>query len=103
MPYAILFEAQPNSGREAEYFEISKGLFEILDSQPGFLRIDRARSVLDESRLLSISFWESEAAIEQWMANPLHREAQARAKRGIFKSMRISRLEMLSSRDVPTA
>lgn len=101
MAYVILFEAVPNPGREEEYFEISKGLFEILGQQPGFISIDRARSVLNEGKLLSISFWESEAAIEAWLAHPLHREAQRRAREGIFKSMRITRLEVLAERDVP--
>lgn len=101
MAFMILFEAQPNPGREEEYFEISRGLFDELHRQPGFLRIDRARSVLNEGRLLSISFWESEAAIEAWMAHPRHREAQQLARTGLFKAMRISRLEVLSERDVP--
>lgn len=101
MPFMILFEAVPNAGREDEYFEISKGLFEILEQQPGFISIDRARSVLSEGKLLSVSFWESEAAIEGWLNHPLHREAQRRGKEGIFRSMRITRLEVLSARDVP--
>ncbi|NIP72309.1 MAG: antibiotic biosynthesis monooxygenase [Gammaproteobacteria bacterium] len=103
MPYAIIFEAEPNPGREEEYFALSRGLFAILYEQPGFLRIDRARSVLTEGKLLSISFWESEAAIEAWARHPQHREAQARGKQGIFKRMRITRLEVLSERDVPVA
>lgn len=102
MSYMILFEAEPAPGREAEYFELSKGLFELLPGQPGFIRIDRARSVLTDGKLLSISFWESEAAIEGWKANPLHRKAQEAGRRGIFKSMRITRLKVLSERDVPT-
>lgn len=102
MPTMILFEAEPAPGREEEYFQLSKGLFDLLPEQPGFIRIDRARSVLTEGKLLSISFWENEAAIEGWKAHPLHRQAQEAGKRGIFKSMRITRLEVLSERDVPT-
>lgn len=101
MAYVIIFEAEPAPGREEEYFAISRALFDELYRQPGFLRIDRARSVLTEGKLLSISFWESEAAIEAWYHHPQHREAQAAAKRGMFKSMRITRLQVLSERDVP--
>jgi heme-degrading monooxygenase HmoA len=103
MAYVIIFEAQPNPGREEEYFAISRELFAELDKQPGFLRIDRARSLLTEGKLLSISFWESEEAIEAWYHNPRHREAQAAGKSGIFKSMRITRLQVLRERDVPVA
>jgi heme-degrading monooxygenase HmoA len=101
MTYVIIFEAIPNPGREEEYFAISRVLFEELYKQPGFIRIDRARSVLTEGKLLSISFWESEAAIEAWYHHPKHREAQAAGKRGIFQSMRITRLQVLRERDVP--
>ena len=101
MPFMILFEAVPNAGREDEYFEISKGLFEILEQQPGFISIDRARSVLSEGKLLSVSFWESEAAIEGWLNHPLQREAQRRGKEGIVRSMRIARMEGLYERGVP--
>jgi len=101
MPYVIIFEAEPNPGREEEYFAISRELFEHLYKQPGFLRIDRARSVMTEGKLLSISFWESEAAIDAWYHHSKHREAQARAKEGIFRTMRITRLHVLAERDVP--
>ncbi|HKI98831.1 MAG TPA: antibiotic biosynthesis monooxygenase family protein [bacterium] len=101
MAYVIIFEAEPNPGREEEYFAISKGLFAELYKQPGFIRIDRARSVMTEGKLLSISFWESEAAIEAWYHHPKHREAQVQGKRGIFKRMRITRLQVLAERDVP--
>ena len=101
MAYVIIFEAEPNPGREEEYFAISRELFAELDKQPGFLRIARARSVLTEGKLLSISFWESEAAIEAWYHHPKHREAQIKGKRGIFKAMRITRRQVLAERDIP--
>ncbi|MCZ6728243.1 MAG: antibiotic biosynthesis monooxygenase [SAR324 cluster bacterium] len=102
MSYVILFEAIPNPGREEDYLALATPLNELLPQQPGFLGIDRARSIMTEGKLLSISHWESEAAIDAWFAHPRHREAQTRGKQGIFKSMRITRLQVLSSRDVTT-
>jgi heme-degrading monooxygenase HmoA len=101
MAYVILFEAEPNPGREEDYFAISQQLFAELHKQPGFLRIERAGSLTSEGKLLSISFWDSEAAIEAWYRHPQHRQAQAAGKRGIFKRMRITRLQVLRERDVP--
>jgi heme-degrading monooxygenase HmoA len=103
MPYVVLFEAVPNPGKEEEYLALAAPLNELLPDQPGFIGIDRARSIMTEHKLLSISFWENEEAIEAWYRHPQHREAQEKAKAGIFKSMRISRLKVLSSRDVPVA
>ena len=103
MPYVVLFEAVPNPGREEEYLALAGPLNALLPDQPGFIAIDRARSIMTEGKLLSISFWESEEAMEAWYNHPQHREAQQKAKTGIFKSIRISRLKVLSSRDVPVA
>ena len=103
MSFMILFEAEPNPGREEEYFALSRALFAELDHQPGFIRIDRARSILTEGKLLSVSFWESEAAIDAWARHPLHREAQAKGKQGIFRAMRITRLKVLGEREVAAA
>jgi len=99
--YVILFEAIPHPERVDEYFAWSKELFEALYQQPGFLGIDRAKSIYTEDKLLSISFWESEEAIDAWADHPRHREAQEAGKRGIFKFMRITRMQVLSSREVP--
>ena len=101
MSYVILFEAVPNPGREDEYLALATPLNALLPQQPGFLGIDRSRSIMTEGKLISISHWESEEAMEAWYNNPQHREAQQKAKAGIFKSIRISRLKVLSSRDVP--
>lgn len=101
MSYVILFEAVPNPGREEEYFAIAAPLNELLPQQPGFISIDRSRSIMTEGKVISISHWESEEAIEAWFNHPQHREAQQKARQGIFKSIRISRLQVLSSRDVP--
>ena len=101
MPYMILFEAEPIPGREEEYLALAGTLNAMLPQQPGFISIDRARSIMNEGKILSISFWESEEAIDAWAAHPQHREAQAKGKQGIFRTIRITRLEVRSIRDVP--
>jgi heme-degrading monooxygenase HmoA len=101
--YVILFEAVPNPGREEDYLALAAPLNDLLPRQPGFIAIDRSRSIMTEGKIVSISHWESEEAIEAWLQHPLHRETQRKAKAGIFRSMRITRLKLLSSREVPTA
>ena len=100
--YVILFEAVPYPGKEEEYLALAEPLNDLLPQQPGFIAIDRAKSIMTPGKIVSISHWESEEAIEAWFNHPQHREVQQRAKQGIFQSMRISRLQELSSRDVPT-
>ena len=99
--YVILFEAIPNPGREEDYLALATPLNEVVSQQPGFMGIDRSQSIMTPGKLVSISHWESEEAIEAWLAHPQHRAAQQAASQGIFKSIRITRLKVLSSRDVP--
>jgi len=100
--YMILFEALPHEGRKEDYLNLAGPLGELLPDQPGFIGIERFESIMTPGKLISISFWESEEAIEAWFNQPQHREAQGKARSGIFQSMRITRLKVLSSRDVPT-
>ena len=102
MAYVILFEAVPHPGREEEYLALAGPLNDLLPQQPGFIAIDRSKSIMTAGKIVSVSHWESEEAIEAWFNHPQHREAQQRGKQGIFKSMRITRLQVLSTRDVPT-
>ena len=102
MSYMILFEALPHEGRKEDYLNLAGPLGELLPDQPGFIAIERFESIMTPGKLISISFWESEEAIEGWFNHPQHREAQGKARSGIFQSMRITRLKVLSSREVPT-
>ena len=100
--YMILFEAEPEPSKLEEYLAWAKQLNTLLPSQPGFIRIDRAKSIMTEDKIISVSFWESEEAIDGWASHPEHRQAQAAAKTGLFRSMRITRLKVLSQREVET-
>ena len=102
MTYVILFEAEPDPARSEEYFELATPLMKEVVHQPGFIRIDRAKSVLNEGKVLSVSFWESEEAIQAWLEHPQHRKAQQAGRQGIFKSMKITRMKVISEREVPT-
>lgn len=102
MSHVILFEAVPKAGKEEEYLALAAPLNELLPQQPGFISIDRSLSIMTEGKIVSISHWESEDAIEAWFNHPRHKEVQQRARQGIFESIRITRLQVLSSRDVPT-
>ena len=62
---------------------------EILISQPGFISVERFQSLIDEEKLLSLSFWESEDAIAGWREQLEHINAQKEGKEKLFKSYRI--------------
>ena len=87
--YAIIFEVWPFAKGRDRYFELAAQLKQILVSQPGFISVERFQSLIDEEKLLSLSFWESEQAIAGWREQLDHIDAQKEGKEKLFKSYRI--------------
>lgn len=87
--YAVIFEVTPKAEGKAEYLKIAAEIRGFLESRPGFISIERFASLNEEGKLLSLSFWESEAAIEAWRTMLDHRTAQRTGKASLFTSYRI--------------
>lgn len=86
---AVIFEVEPTAEGKEEYLEIAANLREFLENREGFISIERFQSLVDENKILSLSFWENEEAIENWRNMMEHRNAQKSGKESIFKSYRI--------------
>ena len=84
---AVIFEVEP--AERDDYFRIAAELRPLLDEIDGFISIERFRSLNDEDRILSLSFWRDEAAIAQWRSLDAHRAAQAEGRARIFHDYRL--------------
>ncbi len=87
--YAVIFEVTPTRAGKAQYLEFAANLRKFLENRPGFISIERFQSLVEENKLLSLSFWENEASIENWRNVMEHRAAQKSGKESLFKSYRI--------------
>ena len=87
--YAVIFEVTPDPARADEYFDLAAELRPELQNIDGFISIERFRSMADETRYVSLSFWRDEDAIAQWRGHLGHAAAQEKGKAGIFKDFRI--------------
>jgi len=87
--FAVIFEVSPTRAGKAEYLDMAAGLRTFLEEQPGLITIERFQSLVDEQKILSLSFWESEQAIELWRNQLEHRHAQKCGKDSLFESYRI--------------
>ncbi|MFW5497624.1 MULTISPECIES: antibiotic biosynthesis monooxygenase family protein [unclassified Maridesulfovibrio] len=87
--YAVIFEVYPKEAGKQEYLEIATQIKSFLENREGFISIERFQSLADEGKVLSLSFWENEEAIEIWRNLLDHREAQQSGKEKLFKSYRI--------------
>ena len=86
---AVIFEGWTDAAHGAEYLDLAAKLRPLLDGVPGFISVERFRSIADPEKLLSLSFWDDEAAVAAWRNKPEHRAAQARGRAGVFRDYRI--------------
>ena len=87
---AVIFEVVPRPGQEPAYLDIAAALRPQLEQIDGFLSIERFRSLAEPGKLLSLSFWHDEAAVQRWREFEAHRRAQDRGRTEVFADYRLS-------------
>jgi len=87
--YAVIFEVHPTESGNSEYLEIASRLKAFLSNRAGFISIERFKSLSEDGKVLSLSFWESEETISDWRNLLEHRMAQKKGKEKLFSSYRI--------------
>ena len=85
----VLFEVSTIAEKQARYFQLAEQLKPLLSDIEGFISIERFQSTTNPDKLISLSWWENEAAIKQWKQNVQHQRAQAEGRDSIFSSYKI--------------
>ena len=67
--YGVIFEVEIQENKKDEYLQIAAKLKEQLINEKGFISIERFQSLVNENKLLSLSFWEDEKSILNWKKN----------------------------------
>lgn len=86
---AVIFEVSPKDEEKQEYLDIAAHLRPRLDKIDGFISIERFESLSTPGKILSLSFWSDEKAIEAWRQMEEHRAAQVKGRATIFKDYRL--------------
>lgn len=86
---AVIFEVEPAEGRTDDYLALAARLRPELEKIPGFISVERFRSLTDPRKLLSLSLWEDEAAVQRWRTHAGHRATQAAGRGGVFAGYRL--------------
>lgn len=97
---AVIFEVEPAEGRFDDYLDYAARLRPVLEQMPGFISVERFRSLTNPDKLLSLSFWEDEAAVAGWRNRAEHRAAQAAGRAGIFQGYRLRIATVLRDYDM---
>ena len=87
--YSVIFEVEIADEKKDDYLNIAAVLKEQLVTMPGFISIERFQSLVNEGKLLSLSFWEDEKSLINWKKNFDHMAAQRKGRDSIFKDYRI--------------
>jgi len=86
---AVIFEVWPAEGHTQTYLDLAAALRGELEKIDGFLSVERFQSLTEPGKLLSLSFWRDETAVQAWRNLPPHRATQARGRDGVFANYRL--------------
>ena len=97
---AVIFELTLEATESDRYFDLAASLRHELDDADGFISIERFKSLAEEDKFVSLSFWRDRDAVEAWYQLPRHREAQEQGRQGIFRDYRIRVAEVFRDYDM---
>lgn len=86
---AVIFEVEPEPAQRQTYLDIAARLRTELEAIDGFLSIERFESLSRPGRILSLSFWRDEEAVQRWRTLESHRAAQTAGRGGVFRDYRL--------------
>jgi heme-degrading monooxygenase HmoA len=93
----VIFEVWPAPGQKQRYLDLAAALRSDLEKIDGFISIERFQSFNEPDKLLSLSFFRDEDAVQAWRNRPGHRTTQAHGRHGVFSNYRLRVAEV--SRD----
>lgn len=86
---AVIFEVWPKAERKQDYLNIAAELKPLLDKIDGFISIERFESLYEPGKILSLSFFRDDAAVQAWRKMNEHRAAQTKGRNEIFSNYRL--------------
>jgi heme-degrading monooxygenase HmoA len=91
--FAVVFTSVRTGGDAAAYDAMAARMLELAAAQPGYLGVDSVRGAGGLG--ITVSYWESEAAIGAWQRHAEHEGAQAAGRERWYArfEVRICRVE----------
>lgn len=86
---AVIFEVWPKAEHKKAYLDTAAALRPILEKIDGFISVERFESITEPGKMLSLSIFRDEKALEAWRNVEQHRLAQERGRNGYFKDYRL--------------
>jgi heme-degrading monooxygenase HmoA len=83
---AVIFEVWPKPEHKQHYLDLAAELKPVLETIDGFISVERFESLTEKGKMLSLSFFRDEAAVEAWRNIPQHRRTQSKGRATIFEN-----------------
>jgi heme-degrading monooxygenase HmoA len=86
---AVIFEVKTHSEHTQTYLNAAAALRPLLAQIEGFISIERFQSLTQPGKLLSLSFWRDEQAVQAWRKLEAHRRTQHMGRTVAFADFRL--------------
>ena len=86
---AVIFEVMPHAEKKESYLAMAAKMRPLLEQIDGFVSVERFQSLTNPEKLLSLSFFRDEAALDQWRQLTAHRGAQEAGRTEMFADYRL--------------
>jgi heme-degrading monooxygenase HmoA len=86
---AVIFESWPAPGKMQTYLDMGAKLGLQLEKMDGFISIERFQSVTSPGKLLALSIWRDEVAVDAFRNWEVHRGVQSSSRKDVFNDYRL--------------
>ena len=86
---AVIFEVEIADGQKDAYLDVAAAMRPLIDQIDGFISVERFQSLTNPGKLLSLSFFRDEDAVQEWRRLSAHRGAQTKGRAGVFSNYRL--------------
>ncbi|TKB54546.1 antibiotic biosynthesis monooxygenase family protein [Ferrimonas aestuarii] len=64
--FVAILEVYPSATGKTQLLGLMRRLLELINEQSGLVSVERFQSLLDQDKLMSLSFWRSREELEAW-------------------------------------
>jgi len=86
---AVIFEAFPYAEKRSDYLDMASRMRSLVDQIDGFISVERFQSLANPNKILSISIFRDEAALNEWREKTTRQEIPKAAREDYFQDFRI--------------
>ena len=86
----VLFEVKISEGGKDQYLKLAAMLKNLLSDFEGFVKAERFVSLSEDGKMLSMSVWNNEEALNRWRNVAKHRMSQKEGRENMFESYNIT-------------